>query len=42
MEHFFYLLGIIVTTQTRYRIYDHDRHANIKFEPDINKNKLNF
>ena len=24
------------------RICDHDRHANIKFKPDINKNQLNF
>ena len=24
------------------RICDHDRHANIKHKPDINKNQLNF
>ena len=24
------------------RICDHDRHANIKPKPDINKNQLNF
>ena len=24
------------------RICDHDRHANIKFKLDINKNQLNF
>ena len=24
------------------RIFDHDRHANIKSKPDINKNQLNF
>ena len=42
MEHFFYLLGIIVMTQIRYWIYDHGRHANIELEPDINKNQLNF
>ena len=23
-------------------ICDHDRHANIKHKPDINKNQLNF
>ena len=24
------------------QICDYDRHANIKFKPDINKNQLNF
>ena len=34
--------GLLSRPKPDTRICDHDRHANIKPKPDINKNQLNF
>ena len=34
--------GVMSRPKPDTRICDHDRHANIKPKPDINKNQLNF
>ena len=35
-------VGLLSRPKPDTRIYGHDRYANIKLKPDINKNQLNF